>query len=398
MPAVDRLRLIGSPDTNKVMMGELSRLARRSLKRRPPTPRKFPRAGLLYPFDPDLAVLAVRYQRTVTRALWELFESRTRRLEPLYDDLRLAIAEQTRTWCWDGAGISVRARNVSEFAAGERQVVGTVKNALIDGAAELGCTLYVQRERPDLLVDVRMHDRTLTVSLDLGGRSLSQRGYRQDSGPAPLREHLAAVLCMLVRHNPRSQIFLDPMCGSGTICIESALMATAAPRANQPTADAPLYSRLPAFESIVGPATDQPEPLFADTRPLVIGNDHERRVLQTATANARRAGVSGVSLWHCGDFRDLTLERIKTWAAAQNWQGDDRGVIVCNPPYGHRLSDRELIDLYCDLGDWCAQFRGWRAAFLTANDAWADAFGHRYQIQKSLKNGPLRATLYIYDF
>ena len=374
------------------MMGELSRLAQRALSVRPPNPKKSERGGLLYPFDARLAALAVSHQRTVTRVLWELYESRARRLESLYDDLSARVAADPRAWCWDGAGISVRARNVGDFAAGERQIVGTVKNALIDGGIARGIALELSPDQPDLLIDVRMHDRMLTVSLDLGGRSLSQRGYRESAGAAPLREHLAAALCMLSRHDSRRQLLLDPMCGSGTICIEAALMARAAPRTSRPLPE--LFRRLPVFAE-VSPLN---EPLFADTRPLVLGNDIDRRVLRLARENAQRAGVDADIVWHSGDVRDLTREQVESWVESQNFGGTtESGVIVCNPPYGHRMDERDLADLYRDLGRFCSQFRGWRAVFLIANDAWSSAFGRRPRSQKRVKNGNLLCDIAIYD-
>jgi 23S rRNA G2445 N2-methylase RlmL len=388
--SIDRLRLIGSPDTNKVMMAELSRLSRRALSKVPPNPKKHERAGLIYPFDPDLAMLAVGYQRTATRVLWELYESRASRLEPLYDDLCDQVADDQRIWCWADASVSVRARNVAAFPAGERQVVGTVKNALIDGAHARGIKLRMDPEYPDICVDVRMHDDVVTVSLDLAGTSLSRRGYRESQGAAPLREHLAAVLCMLTRFDARAEIMLDPMCGSGTICIEAALMGTAAPHVRAPMS--PVLQELPCFRD----SRHFDEPLFADTRPLILGNDVEHQAYRSALANAGRAGVSESCSWRCGDFRRLSRADVEAWAN-RGQARESTGVIISNPPYGHRLDDREIAQLYRDLSDWCSQFYGWRAAFLVANDSWDEVFGRRARVRKSLKNGPMSCYFHLYD-
>lgn len=375
------------------MMGELSRIVRRALSIHLPTPTKHARAGLVYPFDPAVAMLALSHQRTVTRVLWERYKSQATRLEPLYEQLRADIEDDTCTWCWDGAGISVRARNVDSFAAGERQIVGTVKNALIDGAAFHGNTLRVQPRNPDILIDVRMHDDTLTVSVDLGGRSLSRRGYRERQGTAPLREHLAAVLCMLARHDARSEVLFDPMCGSGTICIEAALMGTARPV--HAMAVSPLRA-LPCFRDI----TPIEEPLFADTRPVVIGSEIDRHAYRAAVDNAQRACVRDDVVFKCRDFRDISRADVEMWATSKQWDGAG-GVIVCNPPYGHRVDDPtnegDVVRLYRDLSDWCTDFKGWRAAFLVANEQWSAAFGRRYRVRKSIKNGPLDSIFYLYD-
>jgi 23S rRNA G2445 N2-methylase RlmL len=403
----DHLRLIGTPGSNNVMAAELIRLAQRALGPRPPQPHKAGSGVLVYPFDPDLAAVAASYHRTATRVLWDLFASDAQRLEPLYDEIADDMRRDQRAWLWDGASISVRARNVGPFAAGERQIVGTIKNALIDGARARGLALHVDPDAPDIHVTVRMHDDTVIVSIDLAGASLSHRGYRVHHGAAPLREHLAAVLLMLARHDPRSEILLDPMCGAGTICIEAALMATAAPLWGPEHALA--YLRLPVF---AGRSQErQPgehNPLFPDTRATVIGNDIDGRALSAAQSNARAAGVD--ITWLRGDFRKLTREQVEQRAAAPAAEPGDpaqrlphpgqRGLILCNPPYGHRLDDRDhdrLLDLYRDLGDWCDQFRGWRAAFLVANRDFEREFGRRARIRKPLDNGALPAYFYLYE-
>jgi 23S rRNA G2445 N2-methylase RlmL len=404
----DHLRLIGTPGSNNVMAAELIRLVQRALGPRPPQPHKAGSGVLVYPFEPDLAAVAASYHRTATRVLWDLFASDARRLEPLYDEIADDMRRDQRAWLWDGASISVRARNVKPFAAGERQIVGTIKNALIDGARARarGLTLHVDPDAPDIHVTVRMHDDTVIVSIDLAGASLSHRGYRVHHGAAPLREHLAAVLLMLARHDPRSEILLDPMCGAGTICIEAALMATAAPLRGPE--HAPAYLRLPVFAR----RSDQRQPgdhgpLFPDTRAAVIGNDVDGRALAAAQSNARAAGADVT--WLRGDFRKLTREQVERRGRphAEPAAGDpaqhpgQRGLILCNPPYGHRLGDDRdddrVLDLYRDLGEWCDQFRGWRAAFLVANRGFEQAFGRRARVRKPLDNGALPAYFHLYE-
>lgn len=406
MAICDNLRLIGTPGSNKVMAAELIRLAQRALGPRPPEPHKAGTGVLVYPFDPGLAAVAVEYHRTATRVLWDLFSSEATRLEPLYDEITADMRQDRRAWVWDGASISVRARNVAAFAAGERQIVGTVKNAIIDGARARGLHLHVDPDAPDIHVAVRMHDDAVFVSLDLAGASLSHRGYRVHHGAAPLREHLAAVLLMLARHDARSEVLLDPMCGAGTICIEGALMASAAPLHPPSPSHAPAYLRLPVFDQREGRA-EQPAPLFPGTRALVIGNEIDGRSLAAAQSNAHAAGADIV--WLRGDFRKLTRERVEQQAAAaRRRQGGDaagsgpdgepeRGLILCNPPYGHRLDDPEVLDLYRDLGDWCDQFHGWRAGFLVANLEFERAFGRRARVRKPIDNGSLPAYFHLYE-
>jgi 23S rRNA G2445 N2-methylase RlmL len=391
-PTVNDLKLIGIPGTNRVMAGEFSRLAGRAFDRvRLPIPKKEGQGALVYPFDVDTAALALRYHRTSSRVLWSLFQSKAARLEPLYDDFAAAMGAESRPWFRDGESFSVSPVNLGGFAAGGRQVVGVVKNAVIDGAARQGMRLEMDPVNPDIHLEVRMHDDEVTVSVDLAGRPMSQRGYRTESGAAPLRENLAAVLVMLARYDARREILLDPLAGSGTIAIEAACMARGVPVWTPPREPAARLFQ-PFAEMLSRPAA----PLFADTRPLVIANEMNRRTHSQSRGNIARAGVgTSVESW-CGDFRTLDRQRLRAGAERRSLD-PDRGVILANPPYGERIDPGEVVQLYRDLGGWCRQFHGWRAAFLVANADFESAFGGRPRIRKPLRNGPLRGYFYLYD-
>ncbi len=391
---VDRLRIVGAPLTNKVMAGELSRLAVRAIRRRPEEPRKAGTGTLVYPFDPGLAATAAIYARTPTRALRDLYASSARRLEPLYDDLVEDVARDTRGWIRDGESISIEAGNVGPFAAGERQVVGTIKNAIVDGCARRGVRVRVDPDHPDLRLHARLDDdETPVVALDLvvgaERRSMSQRGWRLESGVAPIREHLAAVLVMLARFDARHDVLVDPMCGAGTIAIEAALMARGAPLSDTPPACA---KRPPCDE----PARELGRPLFADAEPVIVGNDVDLEVLVAAKGNAARAGVTGQIVWRRGDLADLDPAEIET-IARERGRTAERGLILSNPPYGERLDDADLRLLYGALLDTCKKFRGWRAAFFVANEEFEYVFKARPAVKKPLSNGNLRGYFFLYE-
>ncbi len=389
---VDRLRLVGAPETNKVMAGEFSRLVRRALDNvRLAPPKKRGTGQLLYPFDPAVARVAAVYHRTASRVLWDLYESRARRLEPLYDELVQAMADDRRGWRWDGATFSVVARNVDGFAAGPRQIVGTVKNAIIDAAAARAMTLRVDAEDPDLLVHVRMHDDQLSVSVDLAGRAMHLRGYRARGGAAPLRENLAATLLMLARYDARTEVLVDPMAGSGTIAIEGALMARAEPLWASDGGRPLAFERMPAFAELVG----APAPaLFADTQPRVWASDIDHRTLAIARQNATGAGVTESLRLRAANALSLKRDDI---LGAFGAAPDTPGLIVSNPPYGERLGGDEVVDLYRELAQWLRGFSGWRAAFLVAHPDFERVVGLRPRIRKPLNNGPLRAYFLLYD-
>jgi len=442
----DELRIIGSTQTNVVMAAELVRVAQRALKRRPPEPRKEGLGQLVYPFDRELAWAAVTYMRTPTRVVWDVYRTRARRLEPLYDELCADIAGDPRALWRDGDGISVEARHVEEFEAGERQIVGTVKNAMIDAAARKGIRLKVDPQRPASRWLARFDGRglpstgsgaegrrgsndgrglppggsgaegrrgsndgrglppggsgaegrrgsidganELVISLDLGGGSLSQRGWRSEAGPAPLREHLAAVLLMLARFDPRKDALVDPMCGAGTIAIEAVLAAKAPPRPWPP----------PHALGYEGAA--KPAPLYPDAAPLVVGCDLDLDALAAARDNSRSAGVADAVTWQRGDVAQLTPKMIEQIASERGRPAPTTGLILSNPPYGERLDDAEVEPIYDALAVTCRRFVGWRAGFLVGNPLLEAAFARvlgRPRIKKPLANANLRAYFYLFD-
>jgi 23S rRNA G2445 N2-methylase RlmL len=388
----DRLRLLGGFGSNKVMAGELSRLVRRALHDvRLPDPQKEGPSAVSYPFDPRIATVAMRYHRTCARALWELYSTDAPRLEPLYEQLRDAVASDARNWLVDNMALSVQAHAVGSFAAGERQIVGTVKNALIDGARARGLSWDVSPERPDLVLDVRGVGDSLRIAIDLAGRPMHQRGYRHASGMAPLREDLAAMLVMLARHRPREEVLVDPMAGSGTIAIEGACMASA--RYNWCSGRSPLGASVPALAAY---AHGRALPLFADTEPLVLANELDPELASLCQQNAETAGVGASVEVRSGDFRDWAAQEMAQRVGESPYQG---GLILANPPYGERMAEVGSLDaLFRDLGDWCRQFRGWRAGFIVDNRlAFESAFGQRARVKKPLRNAQLKVTFYLFE-
>jgi 23S rRNA G2445 N2-methylase RlmL len=328
----------------------------------------------------------VTYLRTPTRVLWDVYRSRATRLEPLYDELCDDIRGDTRALWRDGDGISVEARRVEDFAAGERQIVGTVKNAIVDTLARKHVRLRVDPERPATRWVARMdEDRELVISIDLGGGSLSQRGWRREAGEAPLREHLAAVLLMLCRFDPRKDILVDPMCGAGTIPIEAVHMARATPRST------PGLKGLGLSRSA--------EPLYPDADPLVIGCDIDLDVLAAARDNARAARCEQAITWQRTDVTRLEPAMIDD-IARERGREPGTGVLLANPPYGERLDERDLFALDEAMADTCRRFAGWRAGFLVGNPLLEQVFaqaGLRARIKKPLANANLRAYFYLYE-
>ena len=373
------------------MEAELKRLARRFFSDwKEIKPVRFDPQTLVYPYSDELAWLCVNYMRTPSRVLADLFESKAKRLESLYEDVCEWMKKEDRSWLEDEMGISVRARDVADFPASRAQIQGTLKNGIIEGAHKRALTIHLEPDDPDILISIRGSKDTLVVSVDLAGRSMHERGYRLSRVKAPIRENIAAQILMLARWNPRYEILLDPMCGSGTFLIEGVCMARAM---SLWTGDnRPAVDRLSAFAEF----DRELAPLFDDTQANVFGNDMAAHALKSAKKNCHNAKIKGVRFCN-RDFEEIDQDVIKELADPERELDLEQGLIVCNPPYGARL-EADTVELYKRMGQWFSRFgKGWRAAVIVANPEFDDYIPFKRTMKKPLANASMSANLFVYD-
>ncbi|MBS0567427.1 MAG: bifunctional 23S rRNA (guanine(2069)-N(7))-methyltransferase RlmK/23S rRNA (guanine(2445)-N(2))-methyltransferase RlmL [Proteobacteria bacterium] len=266
-----------------------------------------------------------------------------------------------------------------------------VKDAIVDQFRERGGVRpSVDTERPSLRVNLVLRKGQAILSIDLAGTPLHQRGYRLGKGLAPLKENLAAG--MLLRAGwPATYAagggLVDPMCGSGTLLIEAALMAAdIAPGLRRDYFgflgwrghDAALWKTLRDEAQARALAGAQA------LRPVFFGFDRDANVLREAVHNAQYAQMSGFihlarqSLEHLHRPQELSMP----------------GLVICNPPYGERMgADAGLVDLYRLLGTKLkAEFPGWRASVITSDENLARAIGLRAEKKYQLYNGALECV------
>ena len=238
----------------------------------------------------------------------------------------------------------------------QRYVAMKVKDAIADQFREKsGERPNVETSTPDFRVFVRGYKNQFQVSIDTSGEALFMRGYRKEAGLAPMKETLAAGLVRLTGWKKDKPV-VDPMCGSGTILIEAALMAlNVAPGSLRRGFG---FERLKGFdEAVYEKVIDEVASAELTELPfLFYGYDTDSKVLKIAKENARRAGVD-----HLIEFKN---ESVATLAPPV-----ESGIMITNPPYGARLGDEDnLKDLYKDLGFTLKhRFQGWEAWLLSGN-------------------------------
>jgi len=260
-----------------------------------------------------------------------------------------------------------------------------VKNAIVDQQRqEFEERSSIDVETPDLNINVHIHDNRCTVSLDSSGSSLHRRGYRPAVGVAPLKETLAAALVNLTDWTPDIPFF-DPLCGSGTLPIEASLKALRiAPGLFR---DEFAFEKWQDFDAALW--QDLRIQAHADRQfdsMVIMGSDHNPDMLEQAQFNAERCGVDDY-VW----FSQQELAEIDP--------PSDRGVILCNPPYGERLGNaQELTDLYRLMGDVFKQrFKGWTAYVLCGNLDLAKCIGLRPARRHVVFNGSIECRLLKYE-
>ncbi|USQ13790.1 bifunctional 23S rRNA (guanine(2069)-N(7))-methyltransferase RlmK/23S rRNA (guanine(2445)-N(2))-methyltransferase RlmL [Legionella lytica] len=264
-----------------------------------------------------------------------------------------------------------------------------VKDGIVDHFRRLkGERPSIDKEKPQILIHAYLKNDEITVSFDLTGYSLHQRGYRTQSGKAPIKENVAAALLIRAKWPElaaQGYTLHDPFCGSGTLVIEAAMMAThVAPGLLRQDQSLQYWAQHQEslWEKLRSEALQQVKPLPVK----LLGTDEDHKAIELARANAERAGVAPLV-----EFTMSAMKHIKPPV--------EKGLLACNPPYGERLGDTtQLVPVYQQLGTALHEhYQGWKAAVITSSPILAKAIGLRSNKQYTLYNGALECKLYCFD-
>jgi len=349
-------------------------------------------AGVRFSGDLETAYRACLWSRLASRILLPVAEFDAPSDDALYAGVQSIDWTQHMA---SNATMAVDANTAQSKLAHSQFLAQRVKDAVVDQFREQGLARPdVDTEEPDVRINVRLRRDRATVSIDLAGAPLHRRGWRQTQGEAPLKENLAAA--MLLRADwpavyARGGALLDPMCGSGTLLIEGALMvAGVAPGLRRSyygflgwkQHDIVLWRRL------LDEANRRAEAGLPILRGCFFGSDADSRMVQTAKRNAQEAGIAGF----------LTLDR-HDMQHVRPPSGMTQGLVITNPPYGERLGEREnMPKLYRALGETLRDhFTGWRAAVLAGDAELGRATTLRAEKKYALYNGALETILLIFE-
>ena len=337
--------------------------------------------GMLFSGDYSLCYRANLESRIASRILWRIAGGPYRDEQDIY---KLSFAPRWTDWFESRCTIRVDVSAIKSPLTSLNFITLKIKDAVCDKIRLLsGRRPSVDTRAPDVPIQAHLTDRDFTLYLDTTGEPLFKRGLRRTTGDAPLRENLAAGLLRLAAWQPGIPI-LDPMCGSGTILIEAALIALDI---------APGSGRRFAFERLTNFDPRRWRELRRKTtarqkakNPLAIyGSDISSDALKAARANLVAAGIAECVTLQCANVLDLTPPA-------------NTGIIVSNPPYGVRLGEQQrLAEFYPKLGDSLKKrFTGWSAYLLSADMRLPKLIHLATSKRIPLFNGALECRLFEY--
>jgi 23S rRNA (guanine2445-N2)-methyltransferase / 23S rRNA (guanine2069-N7)-methyltransferase len=377
MPERFSLFATASRGTEAILAKELEGLGARKVRQ--------DRGGVRFSANVHEALGICFHTRVAMRVLLPLGEAEAPGAEGLYEAAKAIAWEEHLT---SRSTFSVDATLKDSEHTHSGFVALKVKDAIADRLREkLGSRPDVDSHHPDVHVVAHLAKQHLSISLDVAGEPLNRRGYRVKQTPAPLKETLAAAM-LIDAGFTGDEPFADPMCGSGTLLIEAALIAARR---------APGLSRSFGVERwpILGKqAKETMDALRAEAKALVrppphpiVGRDKDPDALDAAKANARAAQLG----------QHISLEEADATAAPP--PEIPPGLLATNPPYGDRLgsgSRKGMKSFYFKLGEALAQWHGWKLSMLSGNEDFESAFHARPKARRELFNGPIACTLLHY--
>ena len=334
------------------------------------------RRAVSFTGDKRMLYMANFCLRTASRILVPIAQFKARHTDDIYEQVKQIDWSEYMT---TKMTFQIDATVYSDYFRHSQFVTYRVKDAIVDWWMERGGVRpSVKLTNPDLYLNVHIGGDIVTVSLDSSGESLHKRGYRVANTQAPINEALAAGMLLLAGWNGQGD-FYDPMCGSGTLLIEAALIArNIAPG---------IYRKGFAFEKWANFDADLFEDVYSDDSRerefthKIYGSDAGFYAMQTAMKNVESAGLQ----------RDIEVKQIRVQELRLTEKDTDGALVMINPPYGERLAqDKDVMNLYKDMGTALKHpFSGATAWIISSNDEALKCIGLRPAKRVRLVNGDL---------
>lgn len=320
---------------------------------------------------------ALLWLRTAERLLMTVGTFRAETFDSLF--------EQTKALPWNrylspSTRIHVNGKSAKSTLFSVSDCQSIVKKAIVESLKASYRVNTVPETAEEVIVEVGILKNKVTLALDCCGAGLSRRGYRTYNVAAPLAETLGAGLILLSRFFPDTPL-IDPMCGSGTIPIEAAMIANnIAPSLGRSFAAEAWRFLDPKVFSL---AREEARDLKRNDRLCIQGCDIDPHCIDLCKKHAQKAGV--MLDWQVRPVKDFSTE----------WHN---GVLICNPPYGERLSDAGSVKaLYRDMHRVFERIPDWQINIITSNRDFESVYGKPADRRRKLSNGGMVCTMYQYN-
>jgi putative N6-adenine-specific DNA methylase len=295
-----------------------------------------------------------------------------------------SLFEQTKALPWNRylsprSRIHVNGKSAKSTLFSVSDCQSIVKKAIVESLKSAYRVNTIPETEEEVIVEVGILRDEVTLALDCCGAGLSRRGYRTYNVPAPLSETLGAGLILLSRFFPDTPL-IDPMCGSGTIPIEAAMIANnIAPSLNRSFAAEQWKFLDPA---VFRAAREEANDVRKSDLLCIMGSDIDPHCIDLCKKHAKKAGV--MLDWKVRPVKELTT----------NWHN---GVLICNPPYGERLSDQKSVKaLYREMRTVFDRIPDWQINVITSNRDFETIYGKPADKRRKLSNGGMVCTVYQY--
>jgi len=295
-----------------------------------------------------------------------------------------SLFEQTKALPWarylsPKTKIHVNGKSAKSTLFSVSDCQSIVKKAIVEALKASYRVSMIPETDEEVIIEVGILRDEVTLALDCCGAGLSRRGYRTYNVPAPLSETLGAGLILLSRFFPDTPL-IDPMCGSGTIPIEAAMIANnIAPSSGRSFAAEQWRFLDPKVFAL---AREEARDARRSDKLCIMGSDIDPHCIDLCKKHAKKAGV--MLDWKVRPVKELTTE----------WHD---GVLICNPPYGERLSDTKAVKaLYREMHSVFERIPDWQINIITSNRDFESVYGKPADRRRKLSNGGMVCTLYQY--
>jgi len=298
-----------------------------------------------------------------------------------FDELfEAAKALPWEDWITEDGKFTVTGKSIKSQLYSVPDVQSIVKKAVVEKLKQKYRVEWFEETGPEYKIQAAILNDLVTLTIDTTGASLHKRGYREHAVLAPLRETAASALVEL-SYWRKDRPFLDPLCGSGTIAIEAALVArNIAPGLYRGFASE-KWPQIPAkaYAEAREECKDNADFKFM---PEIYASDIDAKAVASASANALKAGVAD-----CINFDVCPLAKAPL--------PGNYGVVICNPPYGERIGEKKEIErLYREMGKSFSADKTWSVYVLSADEDFESFYGRRADAKRKLYNGTIKTDYY----